>query len=190
MRVAATAVFWALFATTAPVGITAKGLRRKLVAQKECTIMAADLLAEPGHTFSEEEGMIIECELAAEDANGYSGIIVPIEASTMQKAELRAMINSGSVSVGVDGLDIIGDEIIEEDSATASGQSTGKKGKKIKISADVDIRAKVHKKATAGAKAAKSQRRLVDTTGTLNMLVVKVTDSAGKVYGDSPIIMR
>jgi hypothetical protein len=176
MRLHATAASWALLAFTAPRGLEAKGLRRKLLATKDCTIMAVEALGLEGN---EDPEMIIECELSPEDADGISGISAPIDASPEQLRDLRKMIETGEIHAGEDLLDIEGDEIDEVE-------------KKVKIEPTSNIKAKVMKmpKDEKKAKSNKDRRRrLVDTTGDLRMLLVKVTDSTGKTYPDSPATM-
>ncbi len=72
--------FWALLASTASHGLEAKAKRlrrnRKLLAQKECTIMAIEALSIEGGPHQE---MQLECELAPEDAGGISGITAPLK---------------------------------------------------------------------------------------------------------------
>lgn len=165
----ATAAFWALLASTAPHGFEAKGLRRKLVATSECTIMAIEPLSIEG---GEHKEMALECELDPDDAGGISGISAPLRLSPQQKAELEGMIYAGRIDPGIDMLDIEGDEI--EDQV-------------IKIDPVAKMSAKTSKAPSAKAQ---KRRRLVDTTGDLNMLLVKVTDSAGKTYPDPAVTMR
>ena len=172
MRLHTTAAFWALLASTAPHGLEAKGLRRngrKLVATSECTIMAIEPLAIEDGPHQE---MKLECELDPDDAGGISGITAPLRLSPQQKAELEGMIYSGRVDPGEDVLDIEGDEIIDNE---------------IKIDPVDSITSKTGKAPSAKAR---KQRRLVDTTGDLKMLLVKVTDSVGKTYPDSAAVMR
>lgn len=170
MRLSSSAAFWALLASTAPHGFEAKGLRRKLVATSECTIMAIETLAIEDGPHQE---MKLECELDPEDAGGISGITAPLSLSPQQKAELTGMIYSGKVDPGEDVLDIEGDEITEEEG--------------IKIDPVASISAKTAKAPSAKAR---KQRRLVDTVGDLKMLLVKVTDSVGKTYPDTAATMR
>ncbi len=119
------------------------------------------------------EDMGVECELDPDDAGGISGITVPLKLSPQQKAELQGMIYSGKVDPGEDVLDIEGDEIIE--------------GEGIKIDPVAKMSTKTAKAPSAKAR---KQRRLVDTVGDLKMLLVKVTDSAGKTYPDNAAKMR
>ena len=170
MRLHATAASWALLAFTAPSGLEAKGLRRKLLATNDCTIMAIEALGFEGN---EDPEMIIECELSPEDADGIAGISAPIEATREQLQDLRQMIEAGDIVAGEDTLDIEGDVIDEK--------------KRVKIEPTSNIKAKVQKKAKSNKD---RRRRLVDTTGDLKMLLVKVTDSTGKTYPDSPATMR
>ena len=180
MRLHSTAAFWALLASSAPASITAQGrrLRRNLKAKNECTIVAAERLAEKG--VKDLDDMSIECELHPSDANGYSGITVPINASASQIAELKTLIETGSITSGVDKLDIVGESII--------GAGFGSPGvsEMVSLSSDVSIKAKLRNATARG----KSQRRLGDTSGTLKMLLVRVKDSNGKVYPDLPTVMR
>ena len=173
MRLTSSTALWALFASaaTAPV-INAKGLRRKLIAQNDCKIMAIEPLAlEDG----EEPDMILECELNAEDAGGVSGISAPIQATAAQLKELKDMIKAGELDAGEDVLDIEGDEIDEN--------------YQIKIEPTVSMQAKAAKSKTKTGKADK-RRRLVSTSGDLKMLLVKVTDSGGLTYPDNAATMR
>lgn len=175
MRLSSFTAFWAFLVSTAPHGFEAKAkdlLRlRKLIASSKCTIMAIEPLAVEGEPHQEME---FECELAPEDAGGMSGITAPLKLSPQQQVELQGMIYDGRIDPGEDMLDIGGDEIT--------------KNQEIKIDPVASISDKVQKMPKEAR--ARRERHLVDTTGDLNMLLVKVTDSEGKVYPDSPTLMR
>ena len=160
-----TAAFWALLASTAPHGLEAKGLRRKL-AKKECTINAIEALGLNG----EDPELIIECELSPEDADGISGISVPVNGNPAQMRALRRLIEDGDVTPAHDSLDIGGSEI---------------DNKGISIAPGLDIASIVRKNEEKVGR-----RRLVSTLGDLKMLLVRVTDSAGLVYPDNAALMR
>ncbi len=179
MRLSSSAAFWALLASTAPHGLEAKqakGLGRKLsaTATSECTIMAKEYLPKEGEPHREIE---LACELDPDDAGGIPGIRAPLSLSPQQSAELRGMIRTGEVDPGVDMLDIEGDEITEEEVFD----------RKVKIDSVVKMSSKVSKAPSAKAR---KQRRLAVTTGDLEMLLVRVTDSEGRVYADDAATMR
>ena len=167
MRVTSSAAFyWALLAS-ATSHVNAKGLRRKL-ARNDCTILAIEALGLEGN---EDPEMILECELDPDDADGYSGISLPIEGTSAQLKTLKNMIGRGSVTPGLSKLNI-------------SGANIG--NKKVQIPPGLDIADLVRQN---GVKR-EGRRRLVDTIGNLNMLLVRVTDSQGKVYADDAELMR
>ncbi len=132
--------------------------------------MAIEALSIEGGPHQE---MQLECELAPEDAGGISGITAPLKLSPQQQVDLQGMIYAGEVDPGEDVLDIEGDEITDS--------------QEIKIDPVASIKAKVAKAPSAKAR---KQRRLVDTTGDLNMLLVRVTDVNGLVYSDDATTMR
>ena len=166
MRLHSTAAFWALLASTSPHGLEAKGLRRKL-AKKECTINAIEALGLEGN---DDPEMIMECELSPDDADGISGISVPIDANPAQIDALRKLVKDGKVTAAHDKLDLVGSEISD---------------KGIKIPPGLEIASIVRKNEEK-----EGRRRLAVTTGELKTLLVKVTDSTGKTYPDSPTVMR
>lgn len=170
MRLQSSAAFWAILASASPLGIDAKqgqGLRRQL-ASNDCTIMAAEALSVTG---GEDPDMILECELDPDDADGISGISVPIEATQEQLNALRGMIKSGKVNPGRDKLKIAGAKI---------------DGKGVHFPPGLDIANEVRENNMEDV----GRRRLVATTGDLKMLLVKVTDVGGLTYPDSPALMR
>jgi len=168
MRLQSSAAFWAILASASPLGIDAKrGLRRQL-ASNECTIMAAEALSVTG---GEDPDMILECELDPDDADGISGISVPIEATQEQLNALRGVIESGKVNPGRDRLNTSGAKI---------------DGKVVHFPPGLDIANEVRKNNLEDV----GRRRLVATTGNLKMLLVKVTDVGGLTYPDSPALMR
>jgi hypothetical protein len=176
MRLQCSAAFWALLTAASPLSIHAKqgrqGLRRKLVASKDCTIMAVEALSVEG---GEDPDMILECEMHPDDADGISNMAYPLDATPAQLKELRGLIESGKVKPGDDQLDIVGVEIDDK--------------KKIKIPPGQDIASKIKKNGNNKNKD-KSRRRLVSTTGDLKMLLVKVYDVNGLTFPDSPATMR
>jgi hypothetical protein len=167
MRLQSSAAFLALLASLSPLGIHAKqGLRRKL-ASNDCTIMAAEALSVEG---GEDPDMILECEVHPDDADGISGIFLPIDASPAQLNELRGLIESGKATPGSDKLDIRGAAV---------------DGKGVHLKPGLNIADMVRKNVEKVGR-----RRLVSTTGDLNMLLVKVHDVEGKAYPDSTTLMR
>ena len=172
MRLQCSAAFWALLTAASPLSVHAKqGLRRKLVASKDCTIMAVEALSVEG---GEDPDMILECEMHPDDADGISNMAYPLDATPAQLNELRGLIESGEVQPGDDQLDIVGVEIDDK--------------KKIKFPRGQDIASKVKKNNNKNKD--KSRRRLVSTTGDLKMLLVKVYDVNGLTYNDSAATMR
>lgn len=167
MRLHSAASFWALLLSSAASHFAdAKGLRRKL-ASSECTIMAVEAL---GIEEGQDTEMIFECELAPEDADGISGISLPLDATPAQLGTLKNLIKEGRVTPGHAKLNIVGAEIDEEE---------------VHVPPGLAIAAMVRQN-----KERVGRRRLVNTIGDVKMLLVKVTDSVGKVYPDSPTLMR
>jgi len=166
MRLHSAAAFWALLASACPQATLAKhGLRRKLAAN-DCTILAIEALGLEG----EDPEMIIECEMNPDDANGYSGISLELDATPTQLGALKQLIEEGIVTPGHNKLNIVGAEIDD---------------KAVHVPPGLDIASLVRQNEEQV-----DRRRLVSTLGDLNMLLVRVTDSNGLVYPDSPALMR
>eukprot|EP00984_Skeletonema_dohrnii_P022286 scaffold11426_cov78-Skeletonema_dohrnii-CCMP3373.AAC.1 len=166
MHLQSAVAFLALLASACPHVTLAKqqGLRRKLA--NDCTIMAIERLPlEEG----EDPEMIVECELNPDDADDVSGISLLLDASPAQLGALKQLINEGEVTPGNDKLNIVGAEI--DDSA-------------VHVPPGLDIASSVRQNVEK-----EGRRRLVNTIGNLNMLLVKVTDVGGLVYPDSATTM-
>lgn len=168
MRLHSAAAFWALTASAFPHATQAKdGLRRKL-AKKDCTIMAVEALGLEGN---EDPELIVECELHPDDADGISGIALEIEGDSKQMAALRKGIKEGKIHPAQDNLDLAGAEITD---------------KTIKLPPGLEVAANVRQNEEKKV----GRRRLVSTLGDVKMLLVRVTDVNGLVYGDGPAVMR
>jgi hypothetical protein len=156
----------ALVSSTHRIDASEQGLRRRLTAKNDCTIMAAEAIALEG---TEEQDMELECEMDPADADGFSGITYRLDVTDAQGRDLRALINSGQVIPGLDKLRTAGLQTVHNTVFVPPGLA---------------IAGLVRKNNSNG------RRRLVATTGNLSMLLVKVTDIDGKAYPDSPTLMR
>ena len=83
---------------------------------------------------------------------------------------LKQLIEEGTVTPGHNKLNIVGAEIDD---------------KAVHVPPGLDIASLVRQNEEQV-----DRRRLVSTLGDLNMLLVRVTDSNGLVYPDSPALMR
>ena len=176
MRFLTTAAFWAYFTTSSLDGAAAQqgGLRRKLVAKRDCTFMVAEALAIDGA--DHDDDMSLECELDPEDADGYGGINVELDVTKDQKKELKKLMKEGKAIPGTDKIAIAGLDI-------EGGKAKGFKGKKM-----IDV-----VKQNNGNGYGKDKRRRLAATnasGDLNMLLIRVTDVNGLVYADDASTMR
>ena len=172
MRFLTTTAFWAYFATSSPDGAAAQqgGLRRKLVAKQDCTLQVAEALSLDGA--HEDDDMIFECELDADDADGYTGINVEIELDEEQKKEMKELIKEGNAKPGQD-------KVITAGLSINNGKAKIPPGQKMKDKI----------KSNNG----NGKRRLAATTNTmgdLKMLLVRVTDVGGLVHPDNAATMR
>ncbi len=177
MRFLTTAAFWAYFATSSPDGAAAQqgGLRRKLVAKRDCTFMVAEALAIDGGA-DHDDDMSLECELDPEDADGYGGITVELDVDKDQKEELKKLMKEDKAIPGKDKISIAGLDI-DGDKAKVP------KGKKM-----IDF-----VKPNKGNGYGKDKRRRLAATnasGNLNMLLIRVTDVGGLVHADPATTMR
>ena len=182
MRIQSTAALLALLCSASLRGIDAnqQGLRRRL-ATNDCTIMAVEALSIAG----EDPEMIIECEVHPDDADGIEGMVYPIDAPREQLDELRELIESGQVTPGYDILEIAGSEI-----SSKGSDGMGKVVKTRMRTGKVKEKVKKGEGKGKGKKGNKGRRRLVNTSGDVNMLLVKVTDSNNLAVADSPSYMR
>lgn len=177
MRFLTTAAFWAYFTTSSLDGAAAQqgGLRRKLVAKRDCTFMVAEALAIDGGA-DHDDDMSLECELDPEDADGYGGINVELDVTKDQKKELKKLMKEWKAIPGKDQIAIAGLDI-------DGGKAKIPKGKKM-----IDV-----VKPNKGNAFGKDKRRRLAATnasGDLNMLLIRVTDVNGLVYPDDASTMR
>ena len=179
MRFLTTAAFWAYFTTSSLDGAAAQqgGLRRKLVAKRDCTFMVAEALAIDGGA-DHDDDMSLECELDPEDADGYGGIHVELDVDKEQKKELKKLMKEDKAIPGKDKISIAGLDI-------DGGKVKVPKGKKM-----FDVVKQNNGKGNGYGKDKRRRLAATNASGDLNMLLIRVTDVNGLVHADPASTMR
>lgn len=179
MRFLTTAAFWAYFTTSSLDGAAAQqgGLRRKLVAKRDCTFMVAEALAIDGGA-DHDDDMSLECELDPEDADGYGGINVELVLDKDQKKEVKKLMKEGKVIPGKDQIAIAGLDI-------GGGKAKFPKGKKV-----FDVIKQNNNNGNGYGKDKRRRLAATNASGNLKMLLIRVTDVNGLVYPDDASTMR
>jgi hypothetical protein len=170
MSIQCVALFLAAVAFVTPPFVSGEGLRSggahrllKQVKADECTLLVRS--SAPIVDMGAVEDTF-ECELDPSDADGISGISYPIDASTTQKDELKKLLKSGELKSHQSTLKINGLAQI------ANGKLSIPPGLQVAL----------------GMKRNKA-RRLAIVEGDKPVLVVRVTDSEGRVYPDSATVV-
>ncbi len=136
------------------------GVRRKPVSS-ECVIQAGVKLAIDPQAQTDDDDEFFECELDPSETGGVSGLSVPIRLDIDQKKEFKDKLRRG--------------ELVSNES-TLVFKNSG-----IKIGNGKILIPQGRKVALGKRKNMPHRRRLSDVFGTKPILVVRVTDSDGKV---------
>jgi len=135
---------------------------RKLQGSSSCTVlMRADLSINPSRGLTDEG---IECEMNAEDMDGYSGLSFPIQGNDAQMTRLKTLLESGDHASGESVLTGLKDAWID-------------KGK-LFLPPGLEI-------ALEKVSSRNNKRNLAIVTGKKPILVVKVTDINGLARTES-----
>ena len=142
---------------------------RRLNAHKtsttaECTLLVSSFLPVSD---SLDDDDIFECELDPSDSDGIQGLSLPLDLSRSQKNTLRDLLRTGLIIPGQSKLE------------HGAGRQFNKK--KFFIPPGFDVAKNVRKNESQS----EIGTRKLEVTGTMSILVVRVTDSGNLVHTDS-----